>query len=306
VASPRELLWGYVFLAGLRDYRKENIMHSNAKGQTGKPPKRKTVQSVNRALELLEILSSESLGFSLSELSERAGLYPSTTHRLLATLVAKGYVRQVSKTREYHLGFKALELADAALSQIHILQDLTIDLRSISFEIHELVNLAVLDWPYVTYIAQFNGRPEDSVQIFTKLGARVPLYCTAVGKAMLAQLPSEEIEKYFSEAKLQKYTQHTITKQKDLRSELTMIQQSGYAIDNEERAIGVRCVACAIIGINGTPVATVGVSGIASRLPPDRLSTIAQRLIAFADLASRKLGFHDMGLNNPGEVHTNN
>ena len=208
-------------------------MHSSAAGEVRKPSKRKTVQSVDRALKLLEILSSGNLGYSLSELSERSGLHPPTAHRLLATLAAKGYVRQVSRTREYYLGFKALELAEAALSQIHILQGLTADLRDIAFEIRELVNLTVLDWPYVTYVAQFNGRPEDSVQIFTKLGARVPLYCTAVGKAMLAQLPSEEIAKYFSEVKLQRYTQHTITKQKDLRRELTMIRQLGYAIDNE-------------------------------------------------------------------------
>lgn len=275
-------------------------MHSSASGQVRKSPKGKTVQSVDRALKLLDILSSGNFGFSLAELSERAGLYPPTAHRLLTTLAAKGYVRQVSRTREYHLGFKALELAEAALSQVHTLRGLTTDLRAIAFEIQELVNLAVLDWPCVTYIAQFNGRPEDSVHIFTKLGARVPLYCTAVGKAMLARLSSEEIAKYFSEVKLKKYTQHTITKREDLRRELATIQRLGYAIDNEECAIGVRCAACAIMDSNDNPIATVGVSGIASRLPPNRLSALAQRLVAFADLASKNLGFHDLERTNLG------
>lgn len=253
------------------------------------------VQSVERAMDLLDALSSQSGGLSLKEISKRVGLNGSTTYRILATLSEHGYVRQ-GKDKSYRLGFQLLQLGEAARSQINLRDEAIEFLEVMAIECGELANLVVPSDFQVTYIAQASGRFHDAVRLFTRLGARVPLHCTGVGKSILANMSADEIDQYIKEQGLPGFTEFTITNPIQLRQELENIRNQGYAIDYEEFNMGVRCVASPIRDKIGCVVAAVGVSGPAVRITPDRFPELGSLVSRTALEISRSFGFRGENL----------
>ncbi|MGB2962400.1 MAG: IclR family transcriptional regulator [Anaerolineales bacterium] len=248
-----------------------------------------TVQSVERAFDLLDLLAdtTENTGLSLAELSDGAQLNKSTAHRLLSTLIRTQYVRQDSISKRYFLGSRCLRLHNSADTQ-NDLRNIAMDtLQNLAEKTNELVNLTNRE---VIYIAQACAG-HRVVGMFTVIGSQAPLHCTGVGKAILAHLPQPELDLFLSTDTLKSYTIHTITNEFQLRKQLEQIREDGYSVDNEEREIGVRCIAAPIFQANGKVVGAVSVSGPPARLNPSQDHELSVRVIHAAAEISKQLGY---------------
>ena len=240
-----------------------------------------TVQSLDRAFDLLRLMGADPDGVALTRLAEESGLPVPTIHRLVRTLVASGYVLQLP-SRRYALGPRLIGLGERASrtfdswARPHLV---TLAERS-----GETANMAVLDGVMVVYVAQAPSS-RHTVRMFTEVGRRVFAHCTSVGKAVLAQLPEAVAGEVVAAAGMPARTDHTIVDVDELAAELARVRAQGYAVDDGEQERGVRCVAVTLPGI---PRTAISVSGPASRLSLDAVGQMVPLLTAAADgLAAR-------------------
>jgi DNA-binding IclR family transcriptional regulator len=246
-------------------------------------------RSVQRALSLLEILGSYSRSVGISELSSQVELPVSTVHRLLATLVDAGFVFQNSEDGKYQVGLRAFQVGRAYLHQTTLLDVARLAMRELSSKSGESVNLAVRDGNYAVYVDQVESY--QVLKLFTRTGSRVSLHCTGVGKVFLASFSRDEVEAYLSETELVPRTPNTIADPDTLRPHLENIRKRGYAIDDEEFEVGVRCVAAPIYDYRDEVVAALSVSGPAQRVTRSSVIQIAELVTEAANNISRQLGY---------------
>jgi len=231
-------------------------------GDVQRPAATGGVQSVERAFELLELIMRAGGEVALSELSLATTLPLPTIHRLLRTLVVLGYVSQ-RPNRRYILGPQLIRLGEMAEQQLGSLA--RPQLVSLVDTLGESANMAVLDADMVTYVAQVPS--PHSMRTFIEVGARKHLHDTGVGKAILAQLPDDRVRSIAIARGLPTPTSRSIGSVEDLLSELAAIRARGYAVDNEEQEVGVRCYA---VAIEGAPLPTaISVSGPSTRVDDD-------------------------------------
>ena len=250
---------------------------------------RPKVQSVDRTLDLLESLASRRVATGISELSQLVGLHVSTVHRLLATLVDRGYVRQDPDSSRYHLGSRIFTLASAA--------DLHLDLRLVARPFlerlmrssGETANLVTATESEVVYLDQVASM--HLVKMFTTPGMRAPLYCTGTGKAILAFRGPQFAETVLS-APMRRYTARTIVTRAGLESELETIRKNGYSVDNEEMEEGVRCLAVPVFDRRRECVGAMSVSGPITRMTSDRVEKLSVTAREIASELSRQLGYN--------------
>ena len=220
------------------------------------------MQSVERALSLLESLADLGQEVGVSELRTATGLPFGTIHRLLGTLVLHGYVRQNPQTHKYTLGPRLLRLGDAAGRHFGgWVRPFLTELMEIS---GESANLVMLDGDHAVYVAQVPSR-KHSVRMFTEVGRRVMPHSTAVGKVLLAFRPRPAVEALLERTGLPPRTPRTITDRDRFLGELDAVARQGYAVDDGEEEIGVRCLAVPVFGV-GDGVAAVSVSAPEGRL----------------------------------------
>jgi len=217
------------------------------------------VQSVERVFELLELITAAGGEVMLSELAASTDLPLPTIHRLLRTLVAKGYVRQLAN-RRYVLGPGLIRLGEGASKQLGAL--VRPQLKSLVEQLGETANMAVLDSDRVLYIAQVPSK--HSMRMFTEVGRRAHLHDTGVGKAILAQMTDDTVRVIMARAGMPSATSRSITTVDDLLAELHLIRERGYAVDDGEQEVGVRCFAMAVP--NAPTLTAISVSGPVSRV----------------------------------------
>ena len=230
------------------------------------------VQSIERALDLLEYLARASDWVGISELSEATGQPVGTIHRLLKTLATHEYVMRNSHTRRYTLGPAFRRLAGAGLQMPDWTEIATPLLQELVAISGETANLVVLERNRAVYEAQ--AQPARMVRMFTELGNRVPLHSTGCGKVLLAYQPESVITSIIAQTGLPRYTETTITDAGQLQQELELIRQQGYAMDNGEQEEGVRCLAVPVYGPKGKVVAALSISGPSSRLDSRHIPTL--------------------------------
>jgi len=223
------------------------------------------VQSVERVLNILEVMSGTGAPIAVTELADKVNLKISTVHRFLATLVYRGYVEQEDDNK-YRLGLKIMDIGNAALSYFDIRVVARPFLEELMERCNETVNLAVLDDTDVVYIDQVESKNLIIVKMLAQVGNRGPVHCTSSGKVMLAFLPEEKTEELISRLDLVKYTNETITDPDNLRKELKRIRKDGFAVDWGEREEHVRCVAAPIFNYEGRAIACVSISGPSTRI----------------------------------------
>jgi len=220
------------------------------------------VQSVERALELLEALADPGEARGVSELARATGLPVATIHRLLATMVSRGYVRQDTSSHKYTLGSHLIRLGEAAARDFaQFARPYLAELMEAS---GETANLAVLEDGQVAYVAQVPSR-HHRVRMFTEVGRRVHPHTSGVGKVVLAFRPRAEVEALLARAGLPRRTPRTITDPARFLAELDTVARQGYAIDSGEEEVGVRCLAVPVFGVGGS-VAAMSVSAPEGRL----------------------------------------
>ena len=216
------------------------------------------VQSLERAFDLLELMADADGEMGLTELAAASGLPLPTIHRLMRTLLSRGYVRQ-APSRRYALGPRLIRLGDSAGAMLGAWT--RPQLAALVDSVGETANLAILDGARAVYVAQVPSA--HSMRMFTEVGRRVLPHCTGVGKALLAQLSDAEVSAILSATGLPPQTPETITDLATLMHELHQIRREGYALDNGEQEVGVRSVA---VPVPDSPTLTaLSVSGPANR-----------------------------------------
>lgn len=251
----------------------------------GSAPPVSGVQSLERALDILEVLGHSEGELGVSEIGLSVGLANGTVHRLLSTLTQRGYARQVLDNRKYTLGPRAITLASSARGRLGPLaRPFLRELMEVS---QESANLAALDRNSVVYIEQ--APAPRMVRMFTEPGNRVSPHASGTGKVLLAYQPPEAVPAILGRGELTRFTSSTITDMGQLREELDRIREQGYAMDSEEIEEGVRCVAAPVYGAEGKVVAAISISGPAGRLDGARLEKIIPHIKRIADEFSKSL-----------------
>lgn len=248
----------------------------------------RTIQSVDRALTLLELAAGEVDGTTLSELSERTGLNASTCHHLVMTLVARGYLTHISRSRGYALGPKVRELLEAMEQESDPSVLLRDDLRRLGQRLGLGVQLAVLSETSLLTKVSFPG-PASALKEPSEVEKMTALHATATGKAILAWIPDTELVRIISANGLKSYTANTINTLSGLVEELRTVRRFKYAIDDEELREGVVCIGAAIREGGGAVVASISVTLPAEEASDERRSDLTRQMIEAANTFSNKL-----------------
>jgi DNA-binding IclR family transcriptional regulator len=267
-----------------------NTFHNMARvphSKTGKSPYR--VQVLDRALAALDVLASRSTECSLVEICTTLKLHKSTAHRLMMVLEQHRLVDKNPDTGRYRLGLKLFEFGSKAIGAIDLRRHAKPYLDRLLRELGETVFFCLLDDGQVFYMEKMES--QQSVRTACTVGSRAPAYCTAVGKAMLAELTEAEVVGIVRRWGLKAITPNTITTASGLKSELRAIRSRGYAIDNEEKEPGLRCVSAAVRGDSGKLLAALSVSGPAFRVTKERVPEIGRAVMQAAGELSDELGY---------------
>ncbi|NLW07706.1 MAG: IclR family transcriptional regulator [Clostridia bacterium] len=252
----------------------------------------RTVQAVERALAIMDALAEAGEPMAISELADRVQLNISTVHRLLSTLMSKGYVEQEEDSSHYKLGLKLFAMGKAALYTKDIQLIGRPFLEEMVQRCNETANLAILDGREVVYLDQVESSNMVIVKMFARPGSRGPAHATASGKMLLSSLTDEELEKLLAGVQLEQYTNETINDVDVLKKELQRIRRQGYAIDLGERDEGVRCIAAPVYNHEGKMVATISLSGPHTRVTNYYLNNVLVDIVLeIASRMSRRLGY---------------
>jgi DNA-binding IclR family transcriptional regulator len=237
----------------------------SGKGQKG-------INSVLRALTMLEILAQNGSPMGVTEIAHMLRLDPSTAYRVLATLVAAGWAIQEPETRRYYLTMKMGHLGRLVDYNDALCRIATPTLQRLAAEYGETAHLAVLDGADVVFVA--HRVPHTYLTVNVDLLSRGPSYCTAVGKAMLSRMSDAEIEARLDQVEMKPLAPRTIVSMDGLLKDLARARADGYAVDDEEYCLGVRCVAAPVLDGSGRPMAAIGLTGPSVRLTHERIACL--------------------------------
>ncbi len=246
-------------------------------------------QSVTRAIAVLEYLANAEAPRDLGLISTDLGMNKSTTFRFLSTLVAQGYVRQDAETGRYYLGSKVTWLATKFLEKHEVRQVARSVLERLARETGETVHLGILEQDSVIYIDKMDGR--QAVQMTSRVGYRMPLHSTSLGKVLLSDQSEEEWHRYVTRAGLKPCTANTIVDPAVFFRELRQVRQKQYAIDDMENEQGIRCIAAPVRDHLGHFIAAVSVSGWTLSMTPERVQSLVPVLEMAVLEISARLGF---------------
>lgn len=248
------------------------------------------LSTLDKGLHVLDILSTAntSRGLTLTELSRAIGMHRTTLFRILSTLQARRLVERDGDTDRYQIGLGVLSLASARLRDLDIRHVARPILLRLCEQTRESVYLAIIDGTEVVTVERFEGM--QAIALRTEIGGRRPVYCTASGKAILAELGDDEIERILA-AGMPPRTSRTITSPLVMRHHLTEVHQRGFALDDEERIEGVRCVAAPVFGYDGYVCGAISIAAPALRTPFARLQSLGVEARSAAREASQRMGF---------------
>ena len=248
-------------------------------------PATPTVQVIERMFALMDVLASREEAISLKEISEKTGLHPSTTHRILNDLATGRFVDR-SQPGSYRLGMRLLELGNMVKSRLNVRDAALAPMRDLHKQIQQPVNLSVRQGDEIIYVERaFSER--SGMQVVRAIGGRAPLHLTSVGKLFLANDEPLRVRAYATRTGLNGHTKNSLTQLPALERELSKVRQYGVARDNEELELGVRCMAAGIYDDQSKLVAGLSISAPAERLEESWLP----KLQATAATISETLGY---------------
>lgn len=246
---------------------------------------RYNVRAVERATRILASLDNEHPERTLADIARATDLPKSTAYRILVTLESSGFVEQTSDGDRYRLGLRLASLGLTARRRLSIRREALPLMEQLVDRFQETCALGIYDRGSVLDIEVV--RSDHVLTVATEVGGRLPIHCTASGKALLTSLPQEVVESLLAQP-LKRCTEDSITSPTELRKELELVRRRGYAVDHGEYEVGVSAVAAPIEDINGSVTAEISVYGPSSRLTPDRVHQIAQALMEAANAIAGK------------------
>ena len=246
------------------------------------------INSLDRALKILEILGNSDNNMGVSELGRRLDVDKSTAYRLLAPLAARGYVEQEPETKKYKLGLKIVELSSKVLDKLELRNVAKPFMKELVQHTDETVHLATLDMGNVVCIDQ--EETPSMINVNMAVGREAPGHCTSIGKVLWAHLKEEELDYILKKKVLTRYTARTITSIPELKLHLSKVKEQGYALDDEEFTIGVRCIAVPVWNYKNKVIASLGTSGLAVNISLDRVEELVKTIMEVRDRLCLKLG----------------
>jgi IclR family acetate operon transcriptional repressor len=233
-------------------------------------------------MAILEVLGASDHGCKLTEIARSSGLSPSTTHRLLTTLEKRRYIQFDVFDGRWHIGLRLMTIGAAFLRRSSFVAPAQPFMRQLRDQTKETVNLGLADDGELVVVSQVPSR--QIVRAISRVGGRVPMTSSAMGKAILSTYSPEDIGALVKLHGMRRQTAASITSSMDLREELDVIRARGYAVDNEEYSRDVRCIAAVVYGGNAEALCAISVSGLVKRLPPER---VAQFGLLVSDAAAQ-------------------
>lgn len=250
------------------------------------------VRSVDHAFDVLEAFGGKHDELGVTELSKALGLSKNNVFRLLATFEQRGYIEQNKKTENYRLGLKVFELSQIYRHQSGLLKQARPVLKDVVARCDEAAYIAILREGDVVYLDMIDTT--KSIKVNSRVGMRVPAYCTSVGKAQLAHESEDEIDRLYAGKTLKQFTPNTITDPARLKEELRVVADRGYASDDEEYELEIKCVGVPVRDYTRRVVAGICISAPAFRMSQERIEVELIPLVREAGLAiSVKLGYTD-------------
>ncbi|MCG7334983.1 IclR family transcriptional regulator [Sporosarcina sp. ACRSM] len=248
----------------------------------------KPIQSVDRALTILEMFNERNGELGILEVSERMELPKSTVHGIIKTLVMRGYLIQNSETKKYKLGIRLFELGNTVSKGLDIKEKAGPYLKEVFSQTGETVHLVQLENNEAFYVDKHEG--DRALRMYSQVGKKAPLYCTGVGKAILAHLDKEMQIAILQSTKMEAYTEKTILDKTIILEELEKIKESGYATDDEEIEMGLFCVAAPIFDSNDRVIGSVSTAGPKFRFAGEKIEIAKKCIKEAARSISREMG----------------
>lgn len=269
---------------------------ADLKRPRGRPPSLKTgghppgpVQALDRALNLLELIAAED-GLLLTDVAARAGVAPSTAHRILTTLEAHDYVVHDEERGYWLIGVKAFEVGSSFLRNRKLAEAGRAIMRNLMETCGESVHLSIEESGSIVFVSQIESH--HAIRAFHRPGSRGAIHSSGAGKALLATLSVDAVSKILHKKGLQKFTDKTLDSPEKLFAELDVIRPRGWAVDNEERTTGMRCVAAAIFDEYGEAIAGLSISGPTVRMTDERLGELGPMVKRAAEEITKSIGGH--------------
>jgi IclR family KDG regulon transcriptional repressor len=248
----------------------------------------KPIQSVDRALTILEMFSEGTEELGILDVSDRMELPKSTVHGIIKTLVTRGYLVQNVDTKKYKLGIRLFELGNIVSKGLDIKEKAAPHLKEAFNQTNETVHLVRFENNEAIYV---DKRESDSaIRMYSQVGRKAPLHCTGVGKAILAYLDKDVQKSILFSTEMEAYTEKTILDKSQILEELDRIKERGYATDDEEIEMGLFCVAAPIFDFNGRVIGSVSTAGPKFRFTEEKISVAKNCIREAARKISEEMG----------------
>ena len=241
-----------------------------------------SVQSLDRAFDLLERLCRSHGGMTIGALSAATGLHKSTVHRLLSSMCVRGYVQRDAATSIYRASMRLCELSSYIVDNLDMVEIVRAPLEALGSQTEETVHLAMQEGRDIVYLHKVE-RGSGAIRMFSRIGMRRPLFCTGVGKAILATWPDDEVRAVWQQSDVRPWTEHTIVDEQAFFAEIEQVRRRGYAVDDEENELGVRCIAAALPDYSGRATYAISLSAPASKMTDARIAELVKPLLDTRD-----------------------
>lgn len=248
-----------------------------------------SVQSLDRAFSILEVISESRSGITLKDLSIKTGLHKSTVHRLTSSLVENGYVEQIENSL-YKITYKMYEVGSKAYDHLSIVDAARDSMDKLVQEVGEVVHLVIRKDTQILYIDKINSGRNSAI-MGSSIGSLAPMHCTSVGKAMLFEASIDEIKNLWDRSNIIENTKSTISNYEDFLEEIRISKKRGYSIDNEENELGIRCIGAPIYNSANRICAAISISGPISRINSDTIDYYSKPLVEATKEISKKMGY---------------
>ncbi len=247
------------------------------------------INSIIRASNILRCFSGEKTHFKISEIAHQLQLDRSTTYRILLSLEKCGFVEKDKKTGEYLLGVATFETGNIYLRRMDFIQISKPIIAGLALEVQETVHLAVLSDTEIVYVDKVDS--PRTLGVMSKIGQRAPVYCTALGKVLLAHQPNDELSRVVQQIKLKPFTRNTISSKRKLVEELKKIRKQGYALDQKEYEQDVECIGAPIRNHLGNTIAAISISGPQRKINTPQEKQFIGHVVKAAASVSSKMGY---------------
>lgn len=246
-----------------------------------------TIQALDRALDMLDLLAAHP-GLTLSEIAEQMEQSPSTVHRVLHTLSARGVTESDPATQTWHIGPATFRLGSAFMRRSGIVERARPMLRALMEHTGETANLGILNGDAVLFVAQ--AETQETIRAFFPPGTRSPLHASGIGKALLAFGRSEILKELLESDRLTRFTDKTLTGAETIQQDIARIRARGFSFDDEERTRGMRCIAAPVFDLTGEAIAGISVSGPTHRIGSEHVKTLGAAVSAAAQDLTQAMG----------------